>query len=86
MDPDPGGPKTPGSGSATLVRRVLDNLTSFSFKEVKDQNMKMTEARAEADVEKEAIKTEFKKQVFNNSRIAEPRIRIIFGKLDPDLH
>jgi hypothetical protein len=51
---------------------VLDNLTSFSFKEVKDQNLKMTETRVEADVEKEAIKTEFKKQVF----ILGLRIRI----------
>jgi hypothetical protein len=41
----------------------------------------MTETRVEADFEKEAIKTEFKKQVFiPGLRI---RIRIILGKLHP---
>jgi hypothetical protein len=64
---------------------VLNILTSFSFKEVKDQNLKMTEVRVEADVEKEAIKTEFKKQVFIPAGL-RIRIRIIFGKLDPDPH
>jgi hypothetical protein len=54
----------------------------------------MTETRVEADVEKEAIKTEFKKQVFipgcgfGSALFLESwiRIRIIFGKPDPDVH
>jgi hypothetical protein len=41
----------------------------------------MTETRVEADVEKEAIKTEFKKQVFIPGLLI-----LIFGKLDPDPH
>jgi hypothetical protein len=54
------------------------------LKEVKDQNLKMTETRVEADVEKEAIKTEFKKQVFIPG-LWNPG-SALFGKPDRDPH